>query len=79
MGCFFRYFLPTLEKRHMSADEKVGKIYLIFQTIPRQLEYQIKIAHLATPFTRTPKRGQFLSDFPTDKGWFGNWDKICPP
>ena len=79
MGCFFRYFLPTLEKRHMSADVKVGKFYLIFQTIPRQLENQIKFAHLATPLTRTPKRGQILSDFPTDGGWFGKSDKICPP
>ena len=81
MGWFFRYFLPTLEKRHMSADVKVGKLYLIFQTIPRQLENQITFAHLATPLSarRTPRSGQILSDFPTDWGWVGKSDKICPP
>ena len=63
MGWFFRYFLPTLEKRHMSADVKVGKFYLIFQTIPRQLENQIKFAHLATPLSARQGVGKFYLIF----------------
>ena len=42
---------------------EVGKFYLIFQTIPCQLENQIKFAHLATPLSARQGVGKFYLIF----------------